>query len=652
MIAFTISRREHFALGVLLRLEAGELRLDLTPAEAATLARALSAVLEGRSRETEIYLSPVASDGAFSARVGQDGVTLAGAGALGWPAVERLARALAQEEDGGTGGGGAGGDIAGVCAYHRLSKHAADRFAPGPDFLDWDAQPDPFRRFEGARRTALPLRFDAATPPLAALDAAPPPPAPLDLAALGLFFELALGLSAWKEFEGQRWALRNNPSSGNLHPTEGWALLPALDGLGAQPALYHYNPEAHALEERRRIARLPDLSEGGFLIALSSIPWREAWKYGERAFRYCQHDVGHALACAAMAAACLGWRVRALTAPGDARLADLLGLERPDAGHHGEREHPDLLALVAPGRSGAGLSSEPDLSGMVTTEAWSGQANRLSEEHFVWPALERALVETVRPDAPPQAFSAAPAATDAAAAAAPAAPVLSPPTGEATPAALVIRRRRSAQRMDGTTALGREAFHRMLMRALPDPGRAPWNSYPWPPRLALALFVHRVEGVAPGLYALIRDPRSFARLKAACSPAFLWRELSDCPAPLYLLAEADLQRTASGLSCRQAIAGRGAFSLGMIADFERTLIEDGAWAWRRLFWEAGIIGQTLYLEATAAGLSGVGIGCYFDDEVHRLLGLRDGGLEWQSLYHFAVGKALEDARLRTQWVVS
>ena len=32
------------------------------------------------------------------------------------------------------------------------------------------------------------------------------------------------------------------------------------------------------------------------LVALTSIHWREAWKYGERAFRYCQHDLGHAIA--------------------------------------------------------------------------------------------------------------------------------------------------------------------------------------------------------------------------------------------------------------------------------------------------------------------------------------------------------------------
>lgn len=85
----------------------------------------------------------------------------------------------------------------------------------------------------------------------------------------------------------------------------------------------------------------------------------------------------------------------------------------------------------------------------------------------------------------------------------------------------------------------------------------------------------------------------------------------------------------------------------MVADFDRILTEDGDWAYRRLFWEAGVIGQVLYLEATAAGLSGTGIGCYFDDAVHALLGLAGASMEWQSLYHFAVGRAVDDERLST-----
>jgi hypothetical protein len=58
-----------------------------------------------------------------------------------------------------------------------------------------------------------------------------------------------------------------------------------------------------------------------------------------------------------------------------------------------------------------------------------------------------------------------------------------------------------------------------------------------------------------------------------------------------------------------------------------------------------MIGQVLYLEAGAAGVRGTGIGCFFDDPVHDLLGLETG--QFQSLYHFTVGHPVEDTRLTT-----
>lgn len=63
----------------------------------------------------------------------------------------------------------------------------------------------------------------------------------------------------------------------------------------------------------------------------------------------------------------------------------------------------------------------------------------------------------------------------------------------------------------------------------------------------------------------------------------------------------------------QEIASHGCFSLGMIARFEPVLLDKGEWMYPRLFWETGILGQVLYLEAHAVGISATGIGCYFDD---------------------------------------
>ena len=58
-----------------------------------------------------------------------------------------------------------------------------------------------------------------------------------------------------------------------------------------------------------------------------------------------------------------------------------------------------------------------------------------------------------------------------------------------------------------------------------------------------------------------------------------------------------------------------------------------------------MIGQILYLAAEAYGLCGTGIGCFFDDAVHEILGLEDK--RYQSLYHFTIGRPVEDPRLTT-----
>ena len=144
------------------------------------------------------------------------------------------------------------------------------------------------------------------------------PAQPLTAGTLSRFFELALGLSAWKKAGESEWALRNNPSSGNLHPTEGYVLLPQVEGLDLTPGLYHYASKEHGLELRAdfapdHIARLlAPFPPSAFLFGLTSVHWREAWKYGERAFRYCNHDVGHAIGSARLAAATLGWNMALL----------------------------------------------------------------------------------------------------------------------------------------------------------------------------------------------------------------------------------------------------------------------------------------------------------------------------------------------------
>ena len=134
--------------------------------------------------------------------------------------------------------------------------------------------------------------------------------------------------------------------------------------------------------------------------------------------------------------------------------------------------------------------------------------------------------------------------------------------------------------MDGSTAIPQATFFRMLARLIPtrEPRAMPWDAIPWRPRIHLGLFVHRVDGLSPGLYALPRDPDKIEVLKGVMRPGFRWQRVPACPPglPLYLLQEGDCRALAARVSCGQDIAGDGAFSLGMIADYRDSLTTYGA----------------------------------------------------------------------------
>ena len=554
-----------------------------------------------------------------------------------------------------------------VLAYHAATKHYPYRSALSLGYMDWETQPDPFRRYAGAQ--VLPLDEVPPTPEPsydAIFQPGAVPPQPLDRAFISQLFYDSLALSAWKEYGDSRWSLRVNPSSGNLHPTEGYLLAGPIPGLLAGPALCHYAPFEHGLEVRRdlpvelwqEVAGL--LPPGAFLMGLTSIYWRESWKYGERAFRYCMHDVGHAIAAVAIAAAVMGWEARLLESVTDRDLAIVLGVHDQVGS---DAEHPDcLLALYPPARSSSFSRSGSEAIEVETTNVaefrlppalldalasipLAGQPNPLSAEHHDWPIIDAVSEATARRKLPDEAWPRP-------------VPVAPPSTLHAPRSASarqIIRQRRSAVDMDGVTSISWETFHRIAERLLP--GQLPFTALPWKPSIHLAIFVHRVRDLTPGLYLLVRDPAERAVLQAEMNPDFVWQQPESCPEtlPLYLLQAGDHRQTAQGVSCGQEIASDGAFAVGMIAEYAAPLEQHGPWFYRRLHWEAGVIGQMLYLEAEAAGVRGTGIGCFFDDSMHQVLGLPgyrtrsvDGpSIRYQTLYHFTVGGPIEDTRLRT-----
>ena len=529
-----------------------------------------------------------------------------------------------------------------VLRYHERTKHHFHRYAAGPRALDWANQPDPFRRYAGAPLLRLPrlgTLDEPRSPPYEAIYLADGVlPAALNLRSLSRLLEYSLSLTAWKQAGTVRWALRANPSSGNLHPTEGYVLI-TLPELGA-PGLFHYAPREHALERRTEYASqtcerlLRGLPPQAFLVGLSSVHWREAWKYGERAFRYCQHDIGHAIGAVRIAAATLGWSAFLLDDTPDEVIARLLGLDR-DADYAGaERESAECLLAVWPGSASGPLPPAVD---EIAPQRWYGSANRLSRQEPVpWNIIDVVATASRKP-----ARASDPLRGTLPDHSRKGSDPLSGCVPEFPAAGEIIHQRRSLLACDGRTAISAARFYRMLERTT-------WmDALPWAPAIHFALFVHRVEGIQPGLYALARGAAKLELLRASMHREFEWARPPGCPErlTLYLLQAGDARALASQVSCQQDIAGDGAFSLGMIAEYRGRLVEEGPWFYRRLYWEAGAIGQVLYLEAEAAGVRATGIGCFYDDPVHEVFGFTD--LAFQSIYHFTVGGYVDDPRLTT-----
>lgn len=526
-----------------------------------------------------------------------------------------------------------------VLDYHQTTKHHFHHYANGPGYLDWATQPDPFRRYEGARviplektqATDMPLYDDIFAPGRIASQS-------LSLQSISQLFFDSLAISAWKAAGDTRWALRVNPSSGNLHPTEGYLICGPVAGLCDKPMVCHYTPQMHGLEVLAKFDSAlweklcVGLPESTILVVLTSIHWREAWKYGQRAYRYCQHDVGHAIGAISIAAAGLGWQAKILDDLGTDELLRLTGTFRE---HDAEPEEPDVLIALCPVKQTIQASSlSPEALAAFSLLDWKGYPNRLSLSRIEW-GIDEIAKATRKPEGKN-----------------PYHPLHTPSQqigwdARSIPLRQMIHQRRSAVAMDGVTQISRDTFFHILQKTLATSGAAPFNAFPWKPHIHLAIFVHRVNDIPPGLYFLVRDASQLKTLKAAFAQTHTWKKPAGCPDPLelYCLIEADAQKVAQQISCSQAIASEGCFSLGMIAEYQETLENHGPWFYPRLFWEAGAIGQLLYLEAEAAGIRSTGIGCYFDDPMHDVLGLADR--KYQDLYHFTVGGSVEDVRLTT-----
>ncbi len=541
--------------------------------------------------------------------------------------------------------------------YHDATKHTVEKLHSYGHRLDWASQPNPFLHYHGARLIDLAHEFEVSernffetvatlaeisSNGLVETDSITSTSLEFGLKFISNLLFYSMAISAWKQVVGtnNRWALRGNASSGNLHPTDTYIITrQSVEKLPS--GLYHYRVDEHRLEERISGDLISPICEvlgiGGappsVVVALTSIFFRESWKYRDRGFRYCQHDLGHALAAIMLSAAALGWRSRIVTLFPDDWLKEELKLS--------EEEVPQALILLDEADA-----KKPMTAGAATSERkiFPASPSNLSSKIINYPSIdavyeatkytrsdcreahERLISDCLKSfDRPGEIV----ASTDPF----PIRVDLTKIGAECLHASVhkTIRKRRSAVDMDGVTGMEKAHLEYILRSATlgfdadfqsaDSVLNGVWQNPSSLHFVQLYIYVHRVTGLQPGLYFFDRS--------------------SSLLVPLLL---EDQKEIAMSTSCFQEIAADGAFSVSMIADFVRgyQLYRDRAY--KLVHYEAGYIGQMLYLAACALGWDATGIGCFIDDAINNYLALSDGH---EVIYNFTFGRAVHDPRLTT-----
>jgi SagB-type dehydrogenase family enzyme len=512
-------------------------------------------------------------------------------------------------------------EIERLFAYHQSTKHTYYSVRSSAHYLDWSNQPNPFRTYEGAPVVVLAAdpgfpntgtfeamgALDGRTRIATENDSRNLDPVRLDAIWLSSLLWHSMAVSSWKKVPrtGDRYSLRVNPSSGNLHPTETYL---ALNGFtGVEDGLYHYRADRHALEIRsagswtQHLAHalmIPWAAESSLIVGLTSIFWREAWKYRDRAYRYCCHDLGHAMMSLLLAARALGLPGGAITHFADSRLTRTLGLAGGD-------EAP-MAFLVFPSKNSSARNFTPP------QEKFVGVANELSTEEVPYELLLGVHCSTILPDSAGLAPHVSP--PNAVIAGGPTPELFREPVSDSSLGA-IVRRRRSALDFDARTVpMERSEMEQLLDFATRD-WLADWRgNFSGEPTEAgtgadfvtLYLYVHRVRDCESGVY---RWDASRRRLEQ--------------------LHRGNVERVAAYLSLEQVLAGNACFAISMVADLAAAAEIFGNRGYRYVHFEAGAIGQRLYLGAEALGWNATGIGAFYDDDVHRYLGFleeTDGSL--------------------------
>jgi SagB-type dehydrogenase family enzyme len=477
--------------------------------------------------------------------------------------------------------------------YHEKTSY--DRLKMGGHFLDWQNQPEVFKRYEGLETVAMPREMPLPNEDLFTLYNTPfekrPGKAVFDLAMLSRILLLTYTLTSQARHANGTFYYRSAASAGALYPTEIYVVSDGTTDLDS--GLYHFSILEHSLVKLRdghfsdAVNRfVKDSASKGHPLTffLTAIFFRSAWKYGNRSYRYHLLDTGHVLENLHLSLKALGLPSENTFDFDDQAVNQLLGLDE-------DRE----VALAVCRVNGMTDSSKPFDPRMIDDLPETVKnASRVSLREAGVPEVlavhtagyhmksgktdfnmcnDLGTISKSRVSVPPVSMHA---------------PALSYPE--------TVFRRRSSRNFVAET-LPVFSFNTLLnVINASDCG----GTDPYARSICTGFLTSGVESIEDGFYLMDQKKGS-----------------------LGLVAPGTFTGAMSHICLDQDWMGSASLHFAFMTNM--ALLEE-AWGprgYRYAMLTAGLMGERLYLAASALGLGCCGIGAFYDGEASRLLGLNE-----------------------------
>ena len=472
--------------------------------------------------------------------------------------------------------------------YHEATNHSEIRLQTSAHYLDWANKPSQFKIYKDLESVALPRNFPRPeAEPLGVILGRSPQKKEHDflLGGLAELLYFSAGLNRKYRFGSEVHYMRVASATGALYPIELYVI--AGDVVGLEAGVYHFDPLAFQLSRIRKgdfraeLAAVSNESLGAApaIVALTSLGWKNAWKYEARSYRHWFWDGGVIAANLLAVSNSMALPTTIVQGFVDQTVNELLGLqERKEAtillspigsGLQASRDHSLKKIGPIPLRVQPLSEEETVYASIWDTHRASSLQNRQQIEE--WTNAKLAASHIVRTSYP--------------------AVSLSPPiTGASSSRKLgeVILQRGSTRRF----ARSPIALSQLSTILRTSTGPIPRDYLPDDEGLIEVYFIaNAVEGLDPGSYFYSSEQESLDQLKRG-----------------------ELRQMSAYLSLGQPLFGDASVVFFLMTHLQYVLGALGNRGYRVAQLEGGIVAGKIYLSAYSLGLGASG-STFYDDAV-------------------------------------